>query len=196
MSFLCFDMFKSQIVDHHISTRQYPAPAEPHHLALVCPRHGVAGGPVALAATQQGAHVDQRARIALVARATSLATPEEQGNHGGTGIEEAGVLTQDADRGEGVHVNGRRPVRPRLEQRRDEGPRAVVEGDVVRVGGHARLVKGYEDVDGGGESFVGVGCGGVVDMRRKCAAEQHRYAIRVPGRGHGVGEVSAAHMCG
>lgn len=126
-------MFKSQIVDHHVSTRQYPAPAEPYHLALVRPCHGVASGPVTLAAAEQGAHVNQRTWVALVACATSLATSEEQGDHSGTGIEEAGVFTQHADRGQGVHVDGRRPIRPRLEQHRDEGPRAVVKRDVVRV---------------------------------------------------------------
>lgn len=43
-------MLEMQIINDHVPTQPYPAPAEPDHLALVRLRHGAAGRPITLAA--------------------------------------------------------------------------------------------------------------------------------------------------
>lgn len=88
-------------------------------------------------------------------RAVLVVLDAQPAHHGGKHVQERRVLAQHVDAAQRVQRHGALPAGLALHQRRHKGPRAVVERDVVRVGGDARRVKGHEDVD------VGGGLGGV-----------------------------------
>ena len=111
----------------------------------------------------------------------------QRGEHVGEGA----VLAHDVDAGEAVHVDGTDCALFAGDEAGDECPGAVVEGDVVRVGGDAVFVKGDEDVDvGGGLVRVrGSSAGGGVGC--ECAVEKVRDFAFFPDGSHRVGELLA-----
>lgn len=152
-------LFQPQVVHEHVAADGDPPPAEPHHLADVRARHCLARR--CPAASPEAVHEDERggappavlvlvvAAAALVRSAAAPPDVQRRGPQRGEDVDHPGVLARHVDRGQGVHVDGASPAGPVGGQGGDEVAGAVVEGDVVRVGGDAALVEGYDDVDRG-----------------------------------------------
>ncbi len=103
-------------------------------------------------------------------------------------VEDRGELAGEVDGAQRVEVDGGGPAGAAAQQQAEEAARAVVEGDVVGVGGDAVVVKGDEHVNVGDGLLGGLLLG---EVRGKGAHEEAGDSGLVPGRGHGVGKVGA-----
>lgn len=68
---------------------------------------------------------------------------------------------------------------------------------MIRVAAHAMAVKGDEHIDGGGRGVGGAsrGRGFLINKaRRELYTEEVRDLGRVPGRGHGIWQVTAERL--